>query len=277
MYVRARSRSTPLDSSCPVVSRPTWRVYEVRSCSWSSDPNTISTCSTVLRSPARTLSTRERTRRPPSWARAQRRSAPSPMSARRCWNTTWSGPSSWRLAIARRAWAPEPDLRGGRQERLGSGPGRVVRDQLLDDRGLGPVLEDDQRPADQGARGAERPAQHDRPLDADAGRDVHDDPGRPRGPRELGELLVDGQERRALEQRARERARRWRPARGSVSRRTPAAAAFASIERAARPSSRISMSPATPSGAAAPAVDPSRPVYGAAPSSAAARRSRYGV
>ena len=61
------------------MSRPTWRVYDVRSWSWSSAPNTISTCSTVLRSPARTLSTRERTRRPPSWASAQRRSAPSPM------------------------------------------------------------------------------------------------------------------------------------------------------------------------------------------------------
>src|SRR6476469_4998701 len=65
MYVRALSVSTPFASSWPVVSRPTWRVYDVRSMSCSSEPNTISTCSTVLRSPARTLSTRERTSRAP--------------------------------------------------------------------------------------------------------------------------------------------------------------------------------------------------------------------
>ena len=88
MNERALSISAPLDSRLPVVSRPMWRVYEVRSNSWSAPPNTISTCSTVLRSPSRRLSTRLRTRREPSWASAQWSVAPSPMTAWRCWNAT---------------------------------------------------------------------------------------------------------------------------------------------------------------------------------------------
>ena len=69
---------------------------------------------------ASTLSTRERTRRPPSWASAQRRSAPSPMSARRCWNDDMVGaqlleaghrqpgmaPSRISVVADRSAWAP---------------------------------------------------------------------------------------------------------------------------------------------------------------------------
>ena len=35
MNERARSSSAPFDSRLPVVSRPMWRVYEVRSNSWS--------------------------------------------------------------------------------------------------------------------------------------------------------------------------------------------------------------------------------------------------
>ena len=66
-----RSRAAPPWTagrrSCRV---PTWVVYEVRSKSCSSLPNTISTCSTELRSPTSRLSTRLRTSRPPSWASA---------------------------------------------------------------------------------------------------------------------------------------------------------------------------------------------------------------
>ena len=68
------------------MSRPTWRVYEVRSKSWSSEPNTISTCSTVApvagRAGCRPGSGRaaRRAGRAPSGARRPRRSAAS-----RCW------------------------------------------------------------------------------------------------------------------------------------------------------------------------------------------------
>ena len=88
MYDRASSSRAPFDSRLPVVSRPTWRVYEVRSNSWSPPPNTISTCSTELRSPSSRLSTRLRTSRDPSWASAQWSVAPSPMTALRCWKAT---------------------------------------------------------------------------------------------------------------------------------------------------------------------------------------------
>src|SRR4029078_11164270 len=64
MKLRDRSRSAPFDRRLPVVSRPRWRVYEVRSNSCCSPPKTISPCATELRSPSRRLSTRDRTSRP---------------------------------------------------------------------------------------------------------------------------------------------------------------------------------------------------------------------
>ena len=85
------------------------------------------------------------------------------------------------------------------------GDALVGFDELLDDRRLGTVVEDDQRAADQRASRTDRPAEDDRALDADAGRDVDDDPLRPRGARQLGELLVGGQDRAAVEQPAGER------------------------------------------------------------------------
>ena len=101
------------------MSRPMWVVYEVRSNSCSSAPNTISTCSTELRSPTSRLSTRLRTRRPPSWARAHGSVAPSPISRRRCWKATTLAGSSWRLATRSDALGPESDLGRAGEERLG--------------------------------------------------------------------------------------------------------------------------------------------------------------
>ena len=70
------------------MSRPMWRVYEVRSKSWSSPPNTISTCSTELRSPSSGCRrgcgrAAPRAGRAPSGASRPRRS-----TAWRCWNAT---------------------------------------------------------------------------------------------------------------------------------------------------------------------------------------------
>ena len=141
----------------------------------------------------------------PSWASAQRRSAPSPMCASRCWNTTWSGPSSWRLAIASRAFAPRRISVVARQQAGRAGDDLVGLDELLDHRRLGALVEDDERAPDERPRGPDGPAEHDRPLHADAGRDVDDDALRPGGARQLGELLVGGQDRAAVEQRAGER------------------------------------------------------------------------
>ena len=51
-------------------------------------PKMISACSTVEPSPSRVLSMRLRIIRHPSWARAQRRSAPCRATAERCWKAT---------------------------------------------------------------------------------------------------------------------------------------------------------------------------------------------
>ena len=101
------------------MSRPMWRVYEVRSNSCSSAPNTISTCSTELRSPSSRLSTRLRTSRPPSWASAQWSVAPSPIDGlamlerRPC-----SAARSWMLATASSAPGREMDLERAGEQRL---------------------------------------------------------------------------------------------------------------------------------------------------------------
>ena len=188
------------------MSRPRWRVYEVRSTTWSSVPNTISTCSTALRSPSRRLSTRLRTIRPPSWARAQRRSAPSPMTASRCWKTVTPDGRSWMLATARRAWAARFDLeRAGEQAlgdrlALGARDRRSGRDELLHEIGFGADPETDDRPGDEGSiGGAGGPADDDRVGEADAIRDDEPDALAPEAPRQLGELVVGRQRGGAFE------------------------------------------------------------------------------
>ncbi len=98
--------SAAFERRSPVVFLPMCVVYDVRSNSCSSAPNTISTCSTELRSPISRLSTRERTRRPPSCASAHCSVAPSPMVAARCWIATTLAGNSWRLAT--RSDAPSP-------------------------------------------------------------------------------------------------------------------------------------------------------------------------
>ena len=122
-----------------------------RSKTCSADPNTISACSTELRSPSSRLSTRERTRREPSWASAQWSEAPSPIRAKRCWKTTWRGPRSWMAATASLAsvarttsmvpWKkPWGTVSPSAQSTSPDG------DQLLDERGAGAFAEADERP-----------------------------------------------------------------------------------------------------------------------------------
>ena len=148
------------------MSRPMCVVYEVRSKSCSSPPNTISTCSTELRSPSRRLSTRLRTSRLPSWASAHRSSAPSPMRATRCWIATVSGPSSWRPARVRFEPAPRLDLGRPGEQRLATGDGRTGRDELLDDRRRCAVAKlDDGAGQERAVRRTDDPAQDDRMLD----------------------------------------------------------------------------------------------------------------
>ncbi len=77
--------------------------------------------------------------------------------------------------------------------------------QLLDDRRLGAVAQDDQRARDEGSRRPERPAQDDRALDAHAVGHMDDDPLRPGRAGELAQLLVGGDEPAAQEQLAGER------------------------------------------------------------------------
>ena len=172
------------------MSRPTWRVYEVRSNSCSSAPKTISTCSTVLRSPSSRLSTRLRTSRPPSWARAQCSVAPSPIGAWRCWKMTWSGPKSWMLATrssaSRARWISSVPLKSDWPPL----PVDRRRTQLLDDRCGRPLAELDDRPSQQRAvRRTGRPADDDRAFEADAGGNADRDALVPAGPCQLGEAV----------------------------------------------------------------------------------------
>ena len=192
------------------MSRPTWRVYEVRSWSWSSAPNTISTCSTVLRSPARTLSTRERTSRPPSWASAQRRSAPSPMPREALLEHDLVGTGLLEARqSASRAWAPSRISVVSGEQRLRAGHDVVGRDELLDHRRLRAVPEHDERARDRAS--AARPTAQRSTIgrvDADASRDVERRRPASRRRGQPGELVVGGQDRVIREQRAGERRRR---------------------------------------------------------------------
>ena len=107
MKLRAASWRTPLRAGC--------RSCRARcgACSWSgrraasSEPKTISTCSTELPLPSRRLSTRLRTRRPPSWARAQwRLRLAADRGVAVLEDDLVDGASSWRLAPARGARRP---------------------------------------------------------------------------------------------------------------------------------------------------------------------------
>ena len=70
--------------------------------------------------------------RAPSGGRRPRRS-----SAWRCWNATWSGPSSWRLASASSRAGAEVDLGRGGEQRLARRPRPPSDgDELLDERRL---------------------------------------------------------------------------------------------------------------------------------------------
>ena len=94
----------------------------------------------------------------------------------------------------------------GRGRAAPASPRRPVgRDELLDDRGLRAVAEDDQGASDQGPRCPERPAEHDGPVDADAGRHVDDHPGVQAARESCAELLVRGEQRRAVQELAGER------------------------------------------------------------------------
>ena len=177
------------------MSRPMWRVYEVRSNSWSSAPNTISTCSTELRLPASRLSTRLRTSRPPSWASAQWSVAPSPISAWRCWNATVPvGEVLDRRDLEARA-GREMDLERAREQGLRiAAAGRIrptasssstttaaapsPRSRIVRVRSARPAWPVCQR------RTIGR-------LEADARRHVDDDALVPAGTGELGELVVE--------------------------------------------------------------------------------------
>ena len=86
----------------------------------------------------------------------------------------------------------QPDLGRRGQQGLGARPDVVGRDELLDHRCLRAVPQNDQRPADEGPRCPEHPAQHDGLLETDARGDVDDDPMGPRSAGELGELLAHG-------------------------------------------------------------------------------------
>ena len=148
------------------MSRPMWRVYEVRSKSWSSAPNTISTCSTELRLPTSRLSTRLRTSRPPSWASAQWSVAPSPISAWRCWNATVPSGEVLDAGDASVRAGGEMDLQRPGEERLRLAALRRAgrRLELLDERRRRRPRRD-RRSSGSGAPGppaADRPAQDDR-------------------------------------------------------------------------------------------------------------------
>ena len=184
------------------MSRPTWRVYAVRSKSWSRPPKTISTCSTSLPSPSSRLSIRERTTRPPRWAMAKRSVAPAPIRAVRCWRAVVAVGRSWIEANRRTAPGPEVDLARAAEERLrhrlagGTADRRPGRHELLDERRLGPFVEPDEGPRqERPLRRPGRPAQDDRALEAHAGGHVEVDPLAPEAAREPGQLLVGGEGR----------------------------------------------------------------------------------
>ena len=184
------------------MSRPMWVVYEVRSNSWSSPPNTISTCSTELRSPSSRLSTRLRTSRPPSWASAQWSVAPSPIRASRCWKATVSGPSSWTLAIS--SFAPSPRMTSVVPVSSDCPTGaRLARwDEHLDEGCFRILAELDDRARDQAAvRGAHRPADVDGLGQLHAVGHAQDGALVPRGAGQLGEAIGPGSDAGSVSRR----------------------------------------------------------------------------
>ena len=185
-----------------MVSRPTWRVYAVRSKSWSRPPKTISTCSTSLPSPSRRLSIRERTTRPPSWAIAKRSVAPAPIRAVRCWSAVVVVGQVLDRGEPEDGARAQVDLARAAEERLRhrlagrAADRRPGRHELLDERRLGPLVEPDEGPRQERPLGRpDRPAQDDRALEAHAGGHVEVDPLAPEAAREPGQLLVGGERR----------------------------------------------------------------------------------
>ena len=271
------------------MSRPTWRVYEVRSKSWSAEPKTISACSTDAPSPSRRLSIRDRTTRQPSWASAQRTVAPAaddadaagrrPGRRAKSWSqaneSTSRRPAGPRWCRRRTPAAPARRPRRGRQSR------RTTCSSTIEPPRPSPtemIVRDSSAPFGR----AHRPAQDDRPLQADAVGDVEEHALRSRAPASSGPAC------RSRAARSRPRGAcaaapgRVRAARPSVSRTTPASRASGESTSAVTRSSRSSANAAAPSGSFAPAVAPRRrapPVrrYGRAPDSWAFRRSTYGV
>ena len=179
MNDRASSSSAPFDSRLPVVSRPMWRVYDVRSNSWSAPPKTISTCSTELRSPSSRLSTRLRTSRDPSWASAQWSVAPSPMTRVPVLERDGRG-GQLLEAGDRRARASRRGVTSERpgEERLAGRRARPRPTATSSSRTVASAPSPSAmivrvRSARSGAPA--RPADDDRPREPDAGRDVEDD------------------------------------------------------------------------------------------------------
>ena len=75
------------------------------------------------------------------------------------------------------------------------------RDELLEDRRLGTVTQLDDRPGhERPVRGPDRPAEDDRLVDLDAGRDPQDDAVAPAGAGQLREAVVLGQRARSGDQ-----------------------------------------------------------------------------
>ena len=260
------------------MSRPMWRVYEVRSKNWCSPPNTISTCSTLLRSPSRRLSTRLLTSRAPSWASAQCSVAPSPIDG----VPVLEGDGRLGQLLEARdrqlRLATERDLqRSGHQRLRRSSRDRARRHQLLHDRRLGAVAERDPRPADEGTTGlAGRPANHDRVGEADAGRNVEADALVPEAARERGQLLVVGEAASAFELGS-ESVRVPREGRAECLKHDAAGRDLGARARPPTLSSWSSINPPTPAGSSngTPGAGTfAVRMYGRTSASSAARRSR---
>ena len=261
MNERARSSSAPLDSRLPVVSRPTWCVYEVRSKSWSEPPNTISTCSTVATvalEPVVDAAADEP--RPELGERPMERGALADdrvavLEGDGRWR---AAPGGWRLRArasrarrtssvpARNDWPPSSGARPGRSSEL-----------LEDGRGRA-LAERDERPREERPiGGAGVPADDDRASEADAGRDVEHDALAPQRAGQLGEPVVGRQDRAAVEQRADPLGSRRREIGDRRSASTPAAVA------SARKRDRRSRSPSSTTRRPSRALGQRRPSTGA--------------
>ena len=183
---------------------------------------------------------------------------------------------------------PEVDLERAREQALGDrlasahSIGRAGGTSSSTMRGGGSGAEPDDRPGDEGPiRDAGRPADDDRPLEADAVRHASTDALVPARSSQLGELVVGGSEappssspRNAVGLAFERRAER-------LEGRRPAARAAADSSRPATPSSR---SDSRPSDAIGEGGDPRRPAssrrgpaYGRTPKRSAFRRSMYVV